>query len=49
MCIRDSFFGVYDDLRVSEYLEFYGEAAGCLIGEVRKSIPALLELSLIHI
>ncbi|HHX87951.1 MAG TPA: ABC transporter ATP-binding protein, partial [Firmicutes bacterium] len=38
------FFGVYDDLRVNEYLDFYGEAAGCLIGEVRKSIPALLEL-----
>lgn len=38
------FFGVYDDLRVSEYLEFYGEASGCRIGEVRKTIPALLEL-----
>ncbi len=38
------FFGVYDDLRVSEYLEFYGEAAGCLIADVQKSMPSLLEL-----
>lgn len=38
------FFGVYDDLRVREYLEFYGEASGCRIAEVRRSVPALLEL-----
>ncbi|MCR3922303.1 MAG: ABC transporter ATP-binding protein, partial [Firmicutes bacterium] len=38
------FFGVYDDLRVNEYLEFYGEAAGCRIDQVRQSMPALLEL-----
>ncbi|MGB4565079.1 MAG: ABC transporter ATP-binding protein, partial [Dethiobacteria bacterium] len=38
------FFGVYDDLRVYEYLEFYGEAAGCSIAEVRAAIPSLLEL-----
>ena len=38
------FFGVYDDLRVNEYLEFYGEASGCTIADVRKDIPGLLEL-----
>lgn len=38
------FFGVYDDLRVSEYLEFYGEASGCNLAQVRSSIPSLLEL-----
>ncbi|MGI6307960.1 MAG: ABC transporter ATP-binding protein [Dethiobacteria bacterium] len=38
------FFGVYDDLRVSEYLEFYGEAGGVPLKEVRQSIPSLLEL-----
>ncbi|NMA91625.1 MAG: ABC transporter ATP-binding protein [Firmicutes bacterium] len=38
------FFGVYDDLRVNEYLEFYGEAAGCTLGEARRAIPPLLEL-----
>lgn len=38
------FFGVYDDLRVSEYLEFYGEAYGLNLIDVRKVIPDLLEL-----
>jgi ABC-2 type transport system ATP-binding protein len=38
------FFGVYDDLRVNEYLEFYGEASGCSITEVHKTMPTLLEL-----
>lgn len=38
------FFGVYDDLRVREYLEFYGEASGAGIREVRRAVPALLEL-----
>ncbi|MTI95271.1 MAG: ABC transporter ATP-binding protein [Firmicutes bacterium] len=38
------FFGVYDDLRVSEYLEFYGEASGCSVPEVRGMMPDLLEL-----
>jgi len=38
------FFGVYDDLRVNEYLEFYGEVSGCFINDVRKDIPSLLEL-----
>ena len=38
------FFGVYDDLRVNEYLEFYGEASGTSIGEVRRNMPTLLEL-----
>lgn len=38
------FFGVYDDLRVSEYLEFYGEVSGCSMADVRRDIPGLLEL-----
>lgn len=38
------FFGIYDDLRVKEYLEFYGEASGCHIDAVRQAMPALLEL-----
>jgi ABC-2 type transport system ATP-binding protein len=38
------FFGVYDDLRVNEYLEFYGEASGIPIADVRRDIPDLLEL-----
>lgn len=38
------FFGVYDDLRVSEYLEFYGEVSGCSVADVRRDIPGLLEL-----
>lgn len=38
------FFGVYDDLRVSEYLEFYGEASGVALPAVRANMPALLEL-----
>lgn len=38
------FFGVYDDLRVNEYLEFYGEVSGRPIDEVRRDIPGLLEL-----
>lgn len=38
------FFGVYDDLRVTEYLEFYGEVSGRTIADVRRDIPGLLEL-----
>lgn len=38
------FFGVYDDLRVNEYLEFYGEVSGCPAADVRRDIPGLLEL-----
>ncbi len=38
------FFGVYDDLRVKEYLEFYGEASGRHIDAVRQAMPALLDL-----
>src|SRR5690554_5083522 len=37
------FFGVYDDLRVNEYLEFYGEVSGRSIAQARKDIPSLLE------
>ena len=43
------FFGVYDDLKVSEYLEFYGEAYGLSLNEIRKKSPELLELvGLLH-
>ena len=38
------FFGVYDDLRVNEYLECYGEVSGRTIADVRRDIPGLLEL-----
>lgn len=38
------FFGVYDDLKVSEYLQFYGEAYGLNLKDIRKSGPELLEL-----
>lgn len=38
------FFGVYDDLKVDEYLEFYGEASGGILAELRQDIPKLLEL-----
>ena len=38
------FFGVYDDLKVNEYLEFYGEASGHSLANTRRDIPALLEL-----
>lgn len=38
------FFGVYDDLRVNEYLEFYGDVSGCAPADVRRDIPGLLEL-----
>lgn len=38
------FFGVYDDLRVDEYLEFYGDASGISLTSVRSNMPALLEL-----
>ncbi len=38
------FFGVYDDLKVDEYLEFYGEVSGRSLGDVRRDIPGLLEL-----
>lgn len=43
------FFGVYDDLKVSEYLEFYGEANGLTLKDIRKTAPELLDLvGLIH-
>lgn len=38
------FFGVYDDLRVSEYLDFYGSAAGISYRERLKTQDDLLEL-----
>ncbi|HBI56906.1 MAG TPA: ABC transporter ATP-binding protein, partial [Firmicutes bacterium] len=38
------FFGVYNDLKVDEYLEFYGEASGRTLGDLRRDIPSLLEL-----
>jgi len=38
------FFGVYDDLRVDEYLEFYGEASGVSLSSVRANMQSLLEL-----
>lgn len=38
------FFGVYNDLKVNEYLEFYGEASGRMLADVRRDIPSLLEL-----
>lgn len=43
------FFGVYDDLKISEYLEFYGEAYGLNLKDIRKNAPELLELvGLLH-
>jgi len=38
------FFGVYDDLKVSEYLDFYGAAAGLTYKERQKNEKDLLEL-----
>ncbi|MFK3936459.1 ATP-binding cassette domain-containing protein [Alkalihalobacillus sp. NPDC078783] len=38
------FFGVYDQLRTSEYLDFYGASYGLSINERKKLIPELLEL-----
>mgnify|MGYP000913107156 FL=1 len=38
------FFGVYNDLKVNEYLEFYGEASGGILEDLRRDIPSLLEL-----
>lgn len=38
------FFGVYNDLKVDEYLEFYGEASGGFLADLRRDIPSLLEL-----
>ena len=38
------FFGVYDRLRVDEYLDFYGAAHNVEPQKRRESIPALLEL-----
>lgn len=38
------FFGVYNDLKVDEYLEFYGEASGRTLDDLRRDIPSLLEL-----
>ena len=38
------FFGVYDNLTVSEYLDFYAAAYGVPAAEARRAIPELLEL-----
>ncbi len=38
------FFGVYDNLRVTEYLDFYGDAYGVDKGKRRVMISELLEL-----
>jgi ABC-2 type transport system ATP-binding protein len=38
------FFGVYDGLKVSEYLDFYGSCYGLSVGERRKMTDQLLEL-----
>ncbi|RHW36438.1 ABC transporter ATP-binding protein [Neobacillus notoginsengisoli] len=38
------FFGVYDQLRAVEYLDFYGASYGIGTGEREKLIPQLLEL-----
>lgn len=38
------FFGVYDNLTVSEYLDFYAAAYGVSSAEARRTIPELLEL-----
>jgi len=38
------FFGVYDDLKVSEYLDFYGQAHGVKSGVRRRMIGDLLAL-----
>lgn len=38
------FFGVYDQLKAEEYLDFYGASYGIPISERRRLIPQLLEL-----
>ena len=38
------FFGVYDQLKVDEYLDFYGASYGILTAERKVLIPQLLEL-----
>ncbi|WAA13634.1 ABC transporter ATP-binding protein [Fervidibacillus halotolerans] len=38
------FFGVYDHLKVEEYLDFFGSCFGILPNERKKLIPQLLEL-----
>ena len=38
------FFGVYDNLTVTEYLDFYAAAYGVPSAEARRTIPELLEL-----
>ena len=38
------FFGVYDQFRVTEYLDFYGASYGLTLMERKKVIPQLLEL-----
>ena len=38
------FFGVYDQLKVEEYLDFYGSSYGLTDAERKKLIPELLEL-----
>ena len=38
------FFGVYDQLKAGEYLDFYGASYGIPIAEREKMIPQLLEL-----
>ncbi len=38
------FFGVYDDLKVTEYLDFYGASYGLSAARRRAVIPDLLEL-----
>ena len=38
------FFGVYDQLKAEEYLDFYGASYGISINERKKLIPQLLEL-----
>ncbi|MCT4605986.1 MAG: ABC transporter ATP-binding protein [Marinisporobacter sp.] len=38
------FFGVYDNLKASEYLEFYGDVAGLSKDEIKNTIDDLLTL-----
>ena len=38
------FFGVYDQLKASEYLHFYGASYGIPLNERQKLIPQLLDL-----
>lgn len=38
------FFGVYDQLKAGEYLDFYGASYGIMAAEREKLIPQLLEL-----